>query len=130
MALKYLKNTEVNSNNVLIMTGDFNIRNCSWNHNFLYHFIHRDNLINITDSFQLELSEPINRVSTRYLDNQYESNSVIDIMFLRPDSLEYNNHSIHLDQHLTSNHAPLTVYISIFEENIQTKKCTLVKNSE
>ena len=28
-ALKYLKNTEVNINNVLIMTGDFNIRDCS-----------------------------------------------------------------------------------------------------
>ena len=27
LALKYLENTEVNINNVLIMTGDFNIRN-------------------------------------------------------------------------------------------------------
>ena len=26
LALKYLKNTEVNINNLLIMTGDFNIR--------------------------------------------------------------------------------------------------------
>ena len=28
-ALKYLKNTEANINNVLIMTGDFNIRDSS-----------------------------------------------------------------------------------------------------
>ena len=61
--------TEVNINNVLIMTGDFNIRDCSWNHNFLHHSIHRDTLRNATDSFQLELSKPINRVSTRYLNN-------------------------------------------------------------
>jgi len=26
MALKYLKNTEVNIDNILVMTGDFNIR--------------------------------------------------------------------------------------------------------
>ena len=28
--LKYLKNTEVNINNVLIITGDFNIRDSLW----------------------------------------------------------------------------------------------------
>ena len=28
--LKYLKDTEVNWNNFLIMTGDFNIRNSNW----------------------------------------------------------------------------------------------------
>ena len=51
MALKYLKDTEVNINNVLIMTGDFNIRDCSWDHNFLHHPIHKDTLINIADFF-------------------------------------------------------------------------------
>ena len=30
LALKYLKNTEVNINNVLVMTGDFNIRDSLW----------------------------------------------------------------------------------------------------
>ena len=28
--LKYLKDTEVNINNILIMTEDFNIRDCLW----------------------------------------------------------------------------------------------------
>ena len=51
-------------------------------------------------------------------------------MFLRPESLEHNNHTIHPDLRLTSNHASLTVDISIFEENIQTKRYTLVKNSK
>ena len=64
------------------------------------------------------------------MDNQCESNLVIDLMFLRPDSSEHDNHFIHPDWHLTSDYALLTVNITIFEENIQTKKCTMVKNSE
>ena len=36
-ALKYLKNTEVNLNNVLIINGDFNIRDNFWDSNFLYY---------------------------------------------------------------------------------------------
>ena len=51
-------------------------------------------------------------------------------MFLWPESLEHNNHTIHPDWRLTSDHAPLTVNISIFEEYIQIRKCMLVKNSE
>ena len=34
LALKYFKNTEVNINNVLIMTGDFNIRDSLWGTNY------------------------------------------------------------------------------------------------
>ena len=51
-------------------------------------------------------------------------------MFLRPESSEYVNYSIHPDWRLTSNHAPLTINIEIFEEHIQTRKCMIVKNSE
>ena len=39
LALKYLKNTKVNINNVLIMTRDFNIRYSIWNPDFPYHLI-------------------------------------------------------------------------------------------
>jgi len=51
-------------------------------------------------------------------------------MFLRPDSLEHNNHSIHPEWYLTSNHIPLFVDIAIFKENIQTKKHTIIEDSK
>ena len=130
MALKYLKDTEVNINNIFIITGDFNIRNSSWNPNFPHHSIYRDTLIDIADSFLLELSKPTNCIPTRYSDNQYDLNLVIDLLFFRLGSLEHDNHSIYLDWHLISNYIPLTVNIVIFEEFIQSKRCTLVKNSK
>jgi len=51
-------------------------------------------------------------------------------MFLRLESLEHNNHTIHPKWRLTSDYAFLTVNISIFEEYIQTRKQMLVKNSK
>ena len=76
------------------------------------------------------LLKPTNPVPTRYLDNQNNSNLVTDLMFLKQDLLEFNNHMIHPDWRLLSDHTPLTVNIMIIEEHIQTRKCTLVKNSK
>ena len=69
IALKYLKNTEVNIDNVLIMVEDFNIRNCSWDPNFCYYSSYKNTLIDIVDSLYLELSEPTIFILTKYLDN-------------------------------------------------------------
>ena len=129
-ALKYLKDTEANINNILIMTGDFNIRNSIWDLNFLYHSMHSNLLTDIVDSMNSCLSRPANPVSSRYLDNRNNSNLVIDLMFLRQDLLEFNNHIIYPDWRLSSDHASLTVSITIIEEHIQTRKHTLVKNSK
>ena len=58
MALKYLKNTKANINNVLIVIEDFNIRNSLWDLLLLNHFMYSELLTEIADSFQLGISNP------------------------------------------------------------------------
>ena len=82
IALKYLKDIEVNIDNVLIMTGDFNIRDSLWDSSFPHHSSISDDLMIIADSFNLILSIPTNPSSTRFSDTAGEANSVIDLMFL------------------------------------------------
>ena len=81
-ALNYLKDTEVNIDNVLIMTGNFNIRDCLWDPTFPHHSTISDNLFIIADSFNLSLSTATNPCPTRYSDMSGEANSVLDLMFL------------------------------------------------
>ena len=81
-ALKYLKDTEVNILNLLIMTGNFNIKDSIWDPSFSYHSTISDDLIIIVDSFNLDLLIPTNQVSTRYFDIVGKANSVIDLIFL------------------------------------------------
>ena len=59
-----LKNTEINLNNVLIMTEDFNTRNNDQDYLYLYYSTHVDTLREIANSLNLESSIPINQVST------------------------------------------------------------------
>ena len=82
LALKYLKDTEININNLLIMTGDFNIRNRLWDPSFPHHLSISDDLIILADSFNLDLLILTNPTPTRYSDTKREANSVIDLMFL------------------------------------------------
>jgi len=96
-ALKYLKDTEVNINQVILMTGDFNIRDNLWDPHFPFHSSISDDLIMIADSFDLVLSSPINPGPTRFSDTVRESDSVIDLMFLRYGSSKLDRHSIHPD---------------------------------
>jgi len=67
---------------------------------------------------------------TRYSDTNRESNSVIDLIFLRSGSTELNNHSIHPDWHLSSNHTPLMIMIPIAEEFIASSKLSIPKGSK
>ena len=129
-ALKYLKDTEVNIDNVVLMTGDFNIRDSLWDLSFPFHFSISDNLIIIADSFDLALSTPTNPCPTRYSDTAGESNSVIDLMFLRYGSSELGQHTILPESRLSSDHAPLSIDIPIFEEIIQMSKLTLAPKSD
>jgi len=96
-ALKYLKDTETNIHNIIIITGDFNIRDSLCDTNFQFHSVHSDTLFDITDSFSLTISKPSENFPTRFLDNNCNSNSVLDLVFLCPSSLEFNHHHIHLN---------------------------------
>ena len=129
-ALKYLKDTEVNINNVLIMTGDFNIRDSLWDPSFPFHSSISDDLIMIADSFDLLLSMPTNPGPTRFSDTAGESNSVIDLMFLRCGSLELDQHHILPDHHLSSDHALLTINIPIEDKFVQSTKLSIIPGSD
>ena len=130
MALKYLKDTEVNISNVLLLTGDFNIRDSLWDSSFPFHSSISDDLIMIADSFDLSLSTPSNPGPTRFSDTIGESNSVIDLIFLRHGSVKLDNHSILPNCRLSSDHAPLIIDIPIIDEFIPTSKFAIPPNSE
>jgi len=100
-ALNYRKNTEVEIDNILILTGDFNIRDHIWDPNFPYYSHHRETLFEIMDSLQLEISEPYEFFPTKYSDDSQISNLVLDLVFLCPGYPEFNNHHIHHNFQLT-----------------------------
>jgi len=112
------------------MTDDFNIRDSLWNSSFSYHSSISDDLIIIADLFNLKLLIPTNSVSTRYSDTAGEANSVVDLMFLQSRSIELNNHLIHPDLCFTLDHTPLIVSIPITEENVNSSKLFISKNSK
>ena len=130
MALKYLKDIEVNIDNILVMTSDFNIRDSLWDSSFPHHSSISNDLLLIADFFQLALLMPTNPYPTRFSDTVGEANLTIDLMFLRCDSIELNQHSIDPDWRLTSDHAPLSVTIPIANEFITTLKLLIQQNSE
>ena len=73
---------------------------------------------------------PTNPYPTRYSDIAGEANSTIDLMFLRYGSTKLNQHSIHPNWRLTSNHTPLSVTIPIVNETISTLKLSIQPNSK
>ena len=129
-ALKYLKDTEANINNVVLMTGDFNIRDSLWDSSFPFHSSISDDLIIVADSFNLALSNLTNPCPTRYSETAEELNSVIDLMFLHYDSAELDQHSILPESHLSSDHTPLTVIIPLSKEFVQSSKLILAPKSD
>ena len=128
-ALKYLKDTEVNINHVLLMTGNFNIRDSFWDPSFPFHSSISNDLIMIADSFDLALLTSTNPGPTRFSDTAGESNSVIDLMFLRSGSIELDHHTILSESQLSSDHVPLSIDIPICNEVIQSSKLVITPNN-
>jgi len=76
----------------------------------------------VINSFSPELSIFINLVPTCCVDNHQESNSVLNLMFLRIGSEEFNNYIILPDLQSLSDHASLSVSITLEGKFIQEKK--------
>ena len=129
-ALKYLKDTEVNIDNVLIITGDFNIRDHLWDPTFPHHSTVSDNLFIIADSFNLSLFTATNPCPTRYLNVSREVNSVLDLMFLWNGLSELDSHYISPENRLSLDHAPLSVEIPIIKEVFLALKFTIPPKSD
>ena len=128
-ALKYLKDTKVNINNILIMTGDFNIRDQLWDPTFPYYSTISDNLFIIANPFNLLLSTVTNPCPTRYSDVSGKANSVLDLMFLWNGSPELDSHHIFPENRLSLDHTLLSVEIPIIEEVFPSSKFTIPPNS-
>ena len=118
LALKYLKDTESNIHNIIIMTDNFNIRDSIWDFNFPFHSSHSNSLFDVADSFSLDISKPLKNFPTRFSDNDHNANLVLDLVFLCSSSPEFNHHRIYLDWRLSSDYAPITIDISICKERI------------
>ena len=61
------------------MIDDFNIRNSNWDPLYSHHSIYSDILREVADSLNLDLSIPINLVSTWYVNNPQDLNLVINL---------------------------------------------------
>jgi len=129
-AISYLQDHELDVNNILIITRDFNIHDSNWDLLYPHHSTHANNLTIIADSFNLNLSTPLNPGPTRFANNGTNLNSVLNLMFINSQNLGFNNHHIIQDKHLLSDHAPLFVEIHIDPTTIHTVKRSIKNNSE
>jgi len=112
------------------MIGDFNIRDNDWDLTYPYHSVYSNVLMEVANSFDLKLSTPVYQVPTWYANNLNDSNSVIDLMFLWANSIEFDNYFILLDLHSSSDCASLIVDIFIKKEFIQDIQQKIIKNSK
>ena len=129
-ALQVLQQNMANMNNTIILTEDFNIRDSDWDPSFQHHSSHTEDLITITDSLGLKLSPLSNPGPTRFADNPYDANSVIDLIFLPPDNTGFGWHTLHPEIHKPSDHIPLIIEICIGEKNTDVNIGSIKKDSE
>ena len=93
-------------------------------------FFHQQWLTYYSWFIQSCISTLTNPCPTRYSDTAGKANSVIDLMFLCYGSTELDHHSIHPESYLSSDHAPLTIDISIYKEDICTLKLSISPKSD
>jgi len=69
-------------------------RDRDWDPDYSFYSVHNDLLFDIANTLDLSFSYSTNLVPIRYSDNSNNSNSVIDLIFLRPNFSELDNHLI------------------------------------
>jgi len=119
-----------NMDNAIILTGDFNIRDSDWDLSFRHHSSYTDDLITIVDSLGLELSFPSNHGPTRFADNLWNTNSVIDLVFLPSANIGFGRHMLHPKIRKLSDHVPLIIEIGIREINTNINIWSIKKDSD
>jgi len=92
--------------------------------------MHTDNLITITDSLGLEFFPPSNPGSTRFVDNLWDSNSVLDLVFLLPNNSEFGKHILHSEIQKPSDYVLLTIEVGIRSINIDINIQSIRKDSK
>jgi len=84
----------------------------------------------IADSLGLELSPPSNPGPTRFVDNLWDSNSIIDLVFLPPDNRGFGQHTLYPDICKPSDHIPLVIEVGIMETDIDLSIRPIKKDSK
>jgi len=128
--LCFLSQNIINLDNTIIMTGNFNIQDSDWDPNFHHHSIYTKDLITIDNSLDLELSSPLNPGPTRFADNPWDSNSIIDLVFLSPNNREFGQHMLHPNIRKLSDHVPLVIEVGIVDTDIDLSIRLISKDSE
>jgi len=103
---------------MVIMTGNFNIRNSSWDPYFHNYSIHTEDLTTIADSLGLELFFFSNPGLTRFADNIWDSNLVLDLVFLFSSNSGFGQHSLYPEIWKPSDHVSLIIKVGIKKVNV------------
>ena len=125
-----LQQNMANIDNTIILTKDFNIRDSNQDPNFRHHFSHTDDLITIADSLGLELSPSSNSSPTRFADNPYDTNSVIDLVFLPSGNTGFGRHTLYPKICKPSDYILLIMEIGIREINTDINIWSIKKDSK
>jgi len=128
--IHFLQQNTINSDNMVIIIGDFNIRDSDWDSLAHHHSIHTDDLFTIADSLGLELSPLSNLGPTIFIDNSHDSNSVLDLVFIPLDNLGFGKQILHPEIHRPSDHVPITIEIGIHSINVNINKWSIRKDSK
>jgi len=129
-ALQVLRDNIRNLERTIAMAGDFNIRDSDWDPSYYYHSNQTEDLLFITDSLNLKLSQLTNPGPTRFVNNHRESNSVLDLVFLAPDDPWFGQHTLAPELQKPSDHIPLIICMGIRKENIVSVVQSIKKDSE